>query len=1270
MFLEDDRTLPSTAKQQYQPHVGFIGEQPLKVPNYLFHSSGAVSAKNAENSDQTPYSHCQPIADLILNRPIEEQQKKSELLTEFLRKREMTFSKLTQSGEYKIFTVPCTTTPLALPKSLFDSIELSAQVLVASLRLVLQDLYGSQSVRKSTFASSLPESVRNSFISTIEKSPQYFPQLHHPVMKEYPFFDVVGLDLVLVEDYSDSLSKRPRLVARELPFRLLEINAGSPSGASNNRHILEGLAQIDPEILHAAGKVIPNDHFEVLAATYRSIGESWTGVKDGVQVLLPPGGGSGAAPEIHQLAARSGIVYSDAGQLYRGADGYLRLRTATSKDPIVTAIYSRVNSDSALFDLARGITLRDAETGKPLYAMDSLGVEKGKKPQPLLDRTGNPVPQESVYAIPSAVSAIHERKTYVGGLNRVLDNKIILSTLCEYAPTIFKAELEKMGFQLDRVMPLTPPQTLPSSAEAIKVIQENPEDWVIKAPDLSGGKGVYILKTLPPEERKKILQKAAANPKYYAYQKLVRIGRLPIAHRTLEGTYRYQNIAADLRMWSFYGAGGEFPKPRLTHNGLIRTAPQEKGPLSSIVNTSMGGGYAPFLVIDDVGSPNAVDAKGLLAPGPTVKTPCDLPAFVAAQLLQIAQIQSVLREKIQKAQATSRGADLSSVYFDLLSLRNQCREVLSYLHPDNMQPLNEAIDPLEECFKKSIKQKLKKFALQKTQARAQIVLLLREAEKQYPTAFTPATVASLEAIQALVESEIHWPNRKDEDRVQDAKHADLVVETLEGAGIRTEVTEKLKTAFAKLIPLRYPEKRLTAVQAQELIFQLEVFRVRAKEHLSKRGGADWAAEWFESYEGFSDYRILFESAEPQLVKNVRIASEVENATRESLQESQWVRPEVRIARRDWLAILSQARALAPSERRTFMKVAREDHLEKYPWVRRLQTIIDGTCEEPLTTVQAVLELLEVLPFAKFAVSRFAEEVGCTLQDLFVSSLQPNRIALLTHEERLALGLPDSDFVGECFAKKRSKHGLLSDSDVFTWIDRDSNPLILGYTLGHELIHRRQMLHLFRRESRALTQNDPEDFARFINFYSNFLGVGSGVVEGSQAQISLTRKPVYGVGSLVGIPGENWINEARVALKKGETEWNEFVSSYGGWLALSTEPTAAVRARALRELIPAFENARNLVFAQEVGLEVPVDPVQSAMPAANEEQVERYRQVVLAGVDAGFSKIGPELSEALRIIASHQYLGVRFSKAEVTAQSVRLKSTVQTVSIGESYNQSQ
>ncbi len=67
--------------------------------------------------------------------------------------------------------------------------------------------------------------------------------------------------------------------------------------------------------------------------------------------------------------------------------------------------------------------------------------------------------------------------------------------------------------------------------------------------------------------------------------------------RKTEG-YRFANLAADIRLWVFFG-GGEDALPKLTHNALVRYAPQERGKMSSIVNTSAGGGYAPFVIVDD-----------------------------------------------------------------------------------------------------------------------------------------------------------------------------------------------------------------------------------------------------------------------------------------------------------------------------------------------------------------------------------------------------------------------------------------------------------------------------------------------------------------------------------------------------------------------------------------------------------------------------------------------------------------------------------------------
>src|SRR5690606_29215164 len=217
--------------QPYDPNQGFIGSVKVDVANYIFTSRRKRQA----------YKHSRSLVKNLLSREVSVHLKESKNLTRFIRKRDLTFQKSDENGNYKIFTVPCTTTIVPLQKSMFNSIEKAAQSLIVSLRCVIQDIYGSKSVKDSGFVKSLPADIRKIFIQAIHESPNYFPQLHHPNMKKYPFFDNVGLDLVLIEDFieqsknfEDYLKNNKFDKIPHLPFKILELNAGAPSGASNN----------------------------------------------------------------------------------------------------------------------------------------------------------------------------------------------------------------------------------------------------------------------------------------------------------------------------------------------------------------------------------------------------------------------------------------------------------------------------------------------------------------------------------------------------------------------------------------------------------------------------------------------------------------------------------------------------------------------------------------------------------------------------------------------------------------------------------------------------------------------------------------------------------------------------------------------------------------------------------------------------------------------------------------------------------------------------
>ena len=162
----------------YNPNQGFIGQAEVKVSNYIF----------SANRRRKAYHFAKPVADQILTHSVSKHYQESKRLTQFLKKRDLTFSKKTPSGEYKTFAVPCTTTVVPLQKSVFNQMEEASQRLMIALRKVLQNIYGANSVRDASFVKSLPKDVRDIFIKAIEDSAHYYPQLHHPNMKKYPFF--------------------------------------------------------------------------------------------------------------------------------------------------------------------------------------------------------------------------------------------------------------------------------------------------------------------------------------------------------------------------------------------------------------------------------------------------------------------------------------------------------------------------------------------------------------------------------------------------------------------------------------------------------------------------------------------------------------------------------------------------------------------------------------------------------------------------------------------------------------------------------------------------------------------------------------------------------------------------------------------------------------------------------------------------------------------------------------------------------------------------
>ncbi len=1234
----------------YNPNQGFIGQVKVDVANYIFSSK----------RQRSPYPHSKALVKNLLKRSVAEHLKESKNLTKFIRKRDLTFQKSDDQGNYKIFTVPCTTTIVPLQKSMFNQIEKAAQGLIVSLRCVIQDIYGSKSIKDSGFVKSLPIEIRKIFIDAIKDSPNYFPQLHHPNMKKYPFFDNVGLDLVLIEDYLEQsknfeeiLKSKKTEKLPQLPFRILELNAGAPSGASNNMNVLEGHYEQNPEVLDSLGRLMPNDHFQVLAETYKSLGEDWTGLKDGIQVILPPGGMNGAAPEIHNLAAYSGLVYADPVQLFCDEKGYIRLRTINGSNPVVTAVYSRINADSALFDIDKGIILRDPDTNEPIYLRDSLKLGQDGEAPFVLDVNGNPIPLQSDYAVPGLLDAILNRKIYMGGLNRILDNKIILAALTTYAPKYFSSRLKELGLTLSGPK-ITPPETLPPKKESVKIIEANPDEWVVKAPNLSGGSGIYIMKTLSPEARQDVLEMIRKNPQHYAYQKLVKIARIPVAMKDKQGT-RFANLAADIRLWVFYG-GGQKTLPKMTHNALVRYAPEERGPMSSIVNTSKGGGYAPFVVIDDVGSNESVSAREFIQPTRPVSLQTHLPMFVAAQLIQVSRLAVEISNHLKNGTAESY-----TLLGLSLSLKTQCREVLSFLNPRAIEPIYKIIDILES--KQDASAIAQYFDLiNNNQIKLVAVLEKLESKNKLPKDFRNKMDQLL-----VLDQDVVYQNYTDENRKHDKNILkELKKITKENHAKNLVIQKEYKLLIGLLqssIEASFPRTVIQGKQAGQLQDLIENFMTMARERLQDSEKAIEFAKLFSTQ--IAHPELKFETFG---LKNIGThkgsyltASQKEFATGQLLTESDYISDELKEARLAWKKVESEASKLTESKRGAFLARKRKAHFAKFPMLNRMNQIINSK----KVGIRDLIDLMPAMPYAKYNLEMFAKKQGLSLEEIFTNELTPNKISILSTQQIRENHLSAQDHAGECFAKKRKSHGLFSDSDIFIWMRKELDPLTLIYTAGHEVIHYHQIEETTRSEAKALSDGAIAQ-AYFLNFYGNFLGVSAASLEGLSVDISVERQPLYGLADRI-VPHffTPLMTEIRKGINESKEKYESILNKYGSLFGYMMPNSNQVKVKALQEVIPALENAKNIRFAKELGLEISWDETRSALPSANEAQIKAYGPKIMQAL----KQANPDF-ETLTIIGNHQFYGVSFARKLKLSESISLKPILSTISLGNSYNQTQ
>jgi uncharacterized circularly permuted ATP-grasp superfamily protein len=1174
---------------EYIPDRGFIGRKEVRVANYLFESGTGQG-----------HRHARGLVTSFLRRTPLEHHRNSRRLTRYLEARGLTFRKSGKGGEQKIFPVPVTTSVVPLPKSQFDRLSAAAAILVFCMRKILREIYGGVNPDQSPFIQSLPPTERERFLKTIRESPHYIPQLHHPVMLEYPFFDQVGLDLVLVEDYGTTEGG--------LPFRLLEINAGSPSGASNNSVLLEGMKATDPSLLESVGPVCDNDHFDLLRTTYRSLGESWTDYREGTAILLPPGGANAAAPEIHSLAARSGLTLCEAAHLYRDPAGWVRMRSVDGSDPIVTSIYSRVNSDSVLFDPDQGVLLRDQESGEPLVCHDPLSGEV------IQDQTGRPVPLESVFRVKGALSAIHQRKLYVGGLNRLLDNKLLLDVLTRYAPRFYRGDCQAAGLDPESAC-LLPPDSLPSNPDSVGLLSASPEEWVVKSPHLSGGTGVHVLMALPKRERSRVLREVRERPGYFAYQKMVRIARIPVSMKEASGErYRLANLAADLRMWVLYGGDGSMPK--LTRNALVRFAPVEKGALSSTVNTSKGGGYAPFVIVDD----GVRNGSGRPTVQDTTKSPIpveQVPVFSAAQLIQILRMLAQLRSELDQGSPSAY-----RIYGILLGLSIQIKEVAAFLDPAAPEVIHSWLRRVEA---KIDRNEIASFFSKINRARSEWVFNTVKIESS-----SPEVAAELDRLSVL-----HHPSidQRGEDReVHEAvlKRISIHPES------RGWISKKALPLLRLMVRARCPDRMITRLESRRMRKLLSRFENGVEERWAGSPGLAWLND--------ESTRVGLESR-PVWIETPAVGS----ASRQEEEKGKLIFEMFPLE--EWVQEAKYAWGLTPNSAPGDLERTREKHFQRFPRLVEIQRSIDRTSGGG---VEEILSLLEVLPYARYNLERFSIASGMGVRELFTDRMSPGKIALLEK--------PEWRGAGACFVRKSTGTSELLEGRSHLWVSKQQSPICQAYTIGHELHHAMQVEGI-RSAEKFARLNGPAGIARFMNLYGNFFGLDSGpAIE----HLKNGRSVLYGLQDRLASHGESHvIREIVEAIRQSPESYEQVLEKYGGAFVTMMPSSVPTRVKALREVYPALENLKNLAFAASCGLRIPMDPMSSVLPCANRFQRDRYRKLLSAAVLSP----RPE-SEVLRVVASHQLYGVGFGPDSVIDGRLGLRIDPSPIDPAKAYHQSQ
>jgi uncharacterized circularly permuted ATP-grasp superfamily protein len=542
------------------------------------------------------------IPQVILGRGAAEQARLDRQLTERLAELEMSFAKKnSKTGNYdQIFKVPVNGGVLPLSQEYFDELVSSTEPVMRGIRDISRKIFSEKKLSpKNLGISHLPQREQEQIVKIIEESIYFEKALVAPQMKDYPFFSVVGFDA--------ALGRLDKVTAQ-----FFEFNSGTPSGLSNNIQMLELIRKTQPELFEKFRHYLKKDNtFQILKDTIDDSARSWTGRRDGISVIIGPGVYNGAHPDVATIAHLSDMPLVKAQDLYIDSAGNVRLNVGRKgNDPVVTGIYGRVEESFFLQDSRKGVAwkvpdyLDNPKLGKkwgyklePGVAYDWKYNAKGERVGVNLDESGKPRLMESYDQLGrdpsrpevergSIVDAILNKKLYFSGLGgRVVDDKRLFEYVSKYvAPQHRRGQNVIAG----------PPRTL--RPEEYDLFYKNPESWVVKAPDMSGGAGIHIMPLLDPQQRRSVVESVkkdiSSGSDRLSIQEFAKPGLLPSPQLADDGSYVFGTRANDLRLFVFMDSNGRVQAGNQSF--LLRVANAGSGS----TNTSQGAGYGIAAVLD------------------------------------------------------------------------------------------------------------------------------------------------------------------------------------------------------------------------------------------------------------------------------------------------------------------------------------------------------------------------------------------------------------------------------------------------------------------------------------------------------------------------------------------------------------------------------------------------------------------------------------------------------------------------------------------------